>query len=84
MAVYDVCNDSTGTNKQSVYNYVRNYFNIYAINGTPPEGWDNFGTLEKDDNLHFNPTGANKISSVMAKLLAESDSPLGDYVILLQ
>jgi len=62
-------------------NYVRNYFHLYgASSTTPPPGWDNFGTKTEDDDGHYNFVGVNKVASVIAKLLAESDSPLGDYV----
>lgn len=62
-------------------NYVRNYFHLYgASSTTPPPGWDNFGSKTTDDDMHYNFVGANKAASVIAKLLAESGSPLGDYV----
>lgn len=62
-------------------NYVRNYFHLYGASSTnPPPGWDNFGTKTEDDDGHYNYVGVNKVASVIAKLLAESDSPLGDYV----
>lgn len=69
---------------REAYNYVRNYFHIYAEHGTPPTGWNDFGTRTTDDSGHFNPTGANEVAKMVAKLLAESNSPLGDYVILPQ
>ena len=43
-----------------------------------------FGTKTTDDTMHYNFVGAEKVASVIAKLLAESDSPLGDYVVLPQ
>jgi len=64
-------------------NYVGNYFHIYAKSSTnPPEGWDNFGTATEDDTMHYNPTGANKVASVIAQLIMESDSSLADYVVI--
>jgi len=62
-------------------NYVRNYFHLYGASSTnPPPGWEDFGSKTTDDDMHYNFVGAKKAASVIAKLLAESDSPLGDYV----
>lgn len=64
-------------------NYVRNYFHLYgASSTTPPPGWNDFGSKKTDDNLHYNFVGANKAASIIAKLLSESGSPLGDYVVI--
>ncbi|MBR3933829.1 MAG: hypothetical protein IKJ68_08000 [Clostridia bacterium] len=74
--------ENENASTKEAYNYVRNYFHIYAEHGTPPTGWNDFGTRTTDDSDHFNPTGANEVAKMVAKLLAESESPLGDYVVL--
>lgn len=63
-------------------NYVRNYFHLYGASSTnPPPGWEDFGSKTTDDDMHHNFVGSNKVASIIAKLLAQSDSPLGDYVV---
>ncbi|MBR3934465.1 MAG: hypothetical protein IKJ68_11235 [Clostridia bacterium] len=68
--------------KKDANNYVRNYFHMYPENGTPPEGWDDFGSLTTNDSTHHNYIGSNKVASIIAKLIQESDSTLGDYVVI--
>ncbi len=75
--------ENPGATQADANNYVGNYFHIYAVSSTDyPEGWDNFGTLEKDDAMHYNPTGANTVAGIIARLLLESDSSLADYVVI--
>lgn len=68
--------------KKDANNYVRNYFHMYPENGTPPEGWDDFGSLTTNDSTHHNYIGSNKVAGIIARLLFESESPLGDYVVI--
>lgn len=69
--------------KKDANNYVRNYFHMYpASGGTLPDGTTNFGSLTTDDSTHHNYIGSNKVASIIAKLIQESDSTLADYVVI--
>ncbi|MBQ6894453.1 MAG: hypothetical protein IJN40_03045 [Clostridia bacterium] len=75
--------ENPGATRAEANNYVGNYFHIYALSSTDyPEGWNSFGTLEKNDAMHYNPTGAKTVAGVIARLILESDSSLADYVVI--
>jgi hypothetical protein len=75
--------ENPGATRADANNYVGNYFHIYAVSSTDyPEGWNNFGNLGKDDAMHYNPTGANAVAGVIARLILESDSSLADYIVI--
>ena len=61
-------------------NYVRNYFHMYAANGTIRDGIEGFGSLTADDSTHHNYLASEEIAGIIVQLLRDSDSPLGDYV----
>ena len=71
-------------------NYVRNYFHMYGKSGTIREGIEDFGanelgnpgfgSLKSDDSTHHNYLASEEIAGIVAELLKNSDSPLGDYV----
>lgn len=88
--VYDVYLDmvdeylanNEGATKKDAYNHVRNYFHLYYSKGTPPAGYTYSGT--GNDSTHHNTVASKHLAKILAELLVESGSPLGDYVVIPQ
>ena len=88
--VYSIYNDmansylaeNEGATKVQAYNYVRNYFHLFMSKGTPPEGYQYSG--EGNDSTHHNTVASKYLAKILAQLLVESGSTLGDYVVLPQ